>query len=67
MKCFVCKAILTNINLPCPKCGYKFSADTNEYCPNNKFGKCELSGEMCTQGINYSLCPVKAKADSEFF
>lgn len=67
MKCFSCGTTIINYNLPCPKCGYKFTADDNRYCPNMRFGLCSISEIPCTEGINYALCALKNKADQETF
>ena len=64
--CFACGSRILNVNLPCPKCGYKFDADDNLICPNRNVAVCELTGETCTvTGLDYSKCPVKNEADKE--
>lgn len=64
-KCFACGEPLYNRQLPCPKCGYKFTVDDNRYCPNNKFGLCSIIEIPCTYGINWQTCPTKNKIDQE--
>ena len=66
-KCFACNNPLYNMDLPCPHCGYKFTAGENQHCPNLKFGVCAITEHLCNMGNNYSRCNVKNKADSESF
>lgn len=65
MKCFNCGTNIINSSVPCPKCGYKFSADDTRYCPNSTFGLCTISEIPCTYGVGWQTCPVKVKADNE--
>lgn len=64
-KCFACGEPIYNNNIPCPKCGYKFSAGDNRYCPNSNFGKCCITESICAYGIGWQTCPTKNKADNE--
>ena len=65
MKCFACGEIIYNLDLPCPKCGYKFTADESKHCPNSKFGLCGITEIPCTYGLNWNTCGIKNKADNE--
>ena len=64
-KCFVCGEPIYNYLRPCPKCGYQFSAGDNKTCPNSRFGLCQITEIPCKEGINWQMCNVKNKADSE--
>lgn len=64
-KCFACGEAIYNVNLPCPKCGYKFTAGDNRYCPNMNFGTCGITESMCNKGVNWQTCTIKIKTDSE--
>ena len=65
MRCFDCGEYIYNSSVPCPKCGYMFTADNARYCPNSVFGLCSISEIPCTYGISCQTCPIKAKADQE--
>ena len=63
--CLACGEEIYNYQMPCPKCGYKFSAGDNRYCPNNKYGICQVTEIPCREGIRWATCGIKNKADSE--
>lgn len=67
MKCFNCGESIMSGSLPCPKCGYKFSAGEDRVCPYSNFGGCEITGILCTYGIRWGVCPTKNNADKEGF
>ena len=59
-KCFVCGARLLNINLPCPKCGYKFDTEDNKECPNRRGAVCRITKGICQVPVgDYGKCPTK--------
>ena len=63
--CFNCGKILRNINVPCPNCGYFYSADTNKECPNIRMGTCLVTKALCRNMGNYGKCPVKNELERE--
>ncbi len=63
MNCFVCGKPITNSEVNCPHCGYRFTVDDNRYCPNSRFGVCSVTENMCTKGINFQECPIKIELD----
>ena len=65
MKCFACGNLIRSAEAACPHCGYKFTADDSRYCPNSKFGLCQITEILCSKGIRWQTCEVKAKADRE--
>lgn len=65
MICINCGNEIANPAVNCPHCGYRFTVDTNMYCPNLEGLKCPFTGERCTKGTAFALCPVKQKADRE--
>lgn len=65
LKCFSCGSPIYNSRIPCPKCGYSFTAADNRYCPNMNYGICSITEIPCKEGINYATCAVKNKADTE--
>lgn len=65
LKCFSCGSPIYNSRIPCPKCGYSFTAADNRYCPNMNHGLCMITEIPCTQGISYATCAIKNKADAE--
>lgn len=64
-KCFACGEPLYNLQMPCPKCGYKFTVDDNRYCPNCHFGLCKIQEIPCRYGNSWQKCPTKNKIDNE--
>ena len=64
-KCFACGEPIYNLDLPCPKCGYKFDAGEDKYCPNSNFGLCSVTEIPCTFGLNWNICRIKNKVDNE--
>ena len=64
-RCFACGTILRNINKPCEKCGYSFTADTYKECPNKKSSQCRVIRKLCNYVGPYNKCPIKAEADRE--
>ena len=64
-KCFACGEPIYNPELPCMKCGYKFDAGDNTYCPNNNFGLCSITEIPCTYGTKWNTYGIKNKADNE--
>ena len=64
-KCFACGEPLYNMQMPCPKCGYKFSAGDTRYCPNSNFGLCQITEIPCSKGNKWQTCEIKNKADKE--
>lgn len=65
LTCFSCGAVIQNSLVPCPKCGYKYTADDNRYCPNMHYGLCKITEMPCREGINYATCAIKNKVDRE--
>lgn len=64
IRCFACDEPIYNYNLPCPKCGYRFS-DEQRYCPDADYGICSVTGIPCKEGINWGTCGIKNKLDKE--
>ena len=63
--CFACGKPIKNAHIPCPHCGYKFTAGDDLDCPNKQFGTCTLTGNLCTYVGNYGKCPVKNEVERE--
>ena len=64
-RCFACNQPIKSAAVPCPHCGYKFTADDDRYCPNMNFGLCRISEIPCTYGISWQTCPTKNKVEEE--
>lgn len=65
MNCFACGKPIINTAVACPHCGYRFSVDDDRTCPNSYFNKCNITGKLCHEGINYNMCEIKSKVDKE--
>ena len=63
MYCFACGKPINNPNINCPHCGYRFTVDSSKYCPNSKYGVCQITENMCNRGINFQECPIKIELD----
>ena len=63
MFCFACKKPIRTQSVNCPHCGYRFTVDENNYCPNSNYGVCSITENMCTRGTQFQLCPTKLEAD----
>ena len=65
MKCFACGNPIKFPQLPCPHCGYQFTADNNKSCPNISFANCTLTGNLCQHAGHYGKCPIKNEVERE--
>jgi len=63
MNCFACGKPITNKNVNCPYCGYRFTVDEDNYCPNCNFGVCAITENMCNKGIYFQDCNIKEEAE----
>lgn len=65
MICINCGNEIYNPRVKCPHCGYIFTANTSNMCPNLTGPICPFTKKICNKGVAFMTCPEKIKADKE--
>ena len=65
MRCFACGKEIGEETV-CPECGYSFTFEDMNKCPDNDEGFCIITENPCFCE-NYINCQVKQQAEKEVF